>query len=59
MKNLNKVRTYGRKEVYFTNLEKVQKFIDLYEDLFVKSSWAKEEGYKYVQVDTNKEFCIS
>ena len=42
MKNQNKVRhtPYGRKELYFDNYFVALRFIDLYKDLFVGTSWA-------------------
>ena len=44
MKNQNKVRhiSYGRKELYFYNLDSVSRFINLYEDLFVDASWVRK-----------------
>lgn len=54
MSNQYKEINYGRKKLYFSNFDKVQKFINLYEDLFVRTSWAKDKVFNCAQVETDK-----
>ena len=57
-KNMNKVRhiPYGRKKVYFDDVKKVSRFVNLYKDLFVLTSWAnnRKEGFFVNELDTDK-----
>ena len=52
-KNMNKVRhiPYGRKTLYFEDINDAARFINLYRDLFVKgvqgSTYASTDKYRY------------
>jgi len=48
MKNEKMVRTYGRKDLYFTNHEAISRFVNMYKDLFITAFWNQtlEEKFK-------------
>lgn len=54
-KNLNKVRhiPYGRKKVYFSDIKKVARFVNLYRSLFIKADHVRD-GFFVRDFDSDK-----
>ena len=48
MMNENKIRKHGRKELYFSGVNEVSRFIKLYGDLFLNASWAVSDEDRYL-----------
>lgn len=48
MVNKNMVRKHGRKEIYFSDINSVSRFIKMYKDLFIESSWTRYLQDRYV-----------